>query len=552
MKKQIDLQLLAAIGGGILFNFLFWMDRLALNLLLYSIFIMLILMLDRNIIKSRKFFAFGAAHLLSGIVVVINNSELSIVSWYISLALFVGFIHYQLLRSVFTALLAFLLQMVTAPFLLTKKIVHTRFGNFSLKPILKPIKYIVIPIIVLVLFSILYRIANPVFDDYLGQISDQIATLLTNIFSFFFADLSFIRLLHIIFGILFTAAILIKHENNSLEKFEQGFVEKLIRKRNSKFRSSLGYEFISIFAGNLLTRKTALKTENAIGIISFGALNLLLLFLNCIDIVKLWLPQPEDNTLVNYSAELHGGTNALILSIVMAMLVILYFFSGNLNFYSKNKTIRLLAYIWIIQNAFLVLSVLLRDYYYISMNGLTYKRIGVLVFLLLCTIGLFTVYIKVAKQKTLFYLCRINGIIWYILLLTTSLVNWDVLIASYNINNRDSITLDVAHLMELSDKTLPLLDKNRAILQKYVPASAAEISKTIIEPSIPDSVKMNAIQVPFDKHKFILEEQRRQIDKFNNAIDLKIDHFKRNWAESTWLSWNYTDWRTHVYFKDRK
>ena len=241
MKKQIDLQLLAAIGGGILFNFLFWMDRLALNLLLYSIFIIIMLLLDKSIVKSRKFFVFGAAHLLSGITVVINNSELSIVSWYISLALFVGFIHYQVLRSVFSASLAFLLQMVTAPFLLTKKIVNTRYGNFSLKPILKPIKYIIIPIIVLTLFSILYRIANPVFDDYLGQISDQIATFLTNIFSFFFADLSFIRLLHIIFGILFTAAILIKHQNNSLEKFELGFVEQLIRKRKKKNHFSESY-----------------------------------------------------------------------------------------------------------------------------------------------------------------------------------------------------------------------------------------------------------------------------------------------------------------------
>jgi hypothetical protein len=551
MKKQIDLQLLTAIGGGILFNFFFWMEWPALNLLLYSIFILIILLLDKGIVKSRKFFWFGAAHLLAGALVVINNSALSIVSWYISLALFVGFTHYQLLRGVFTALLAFFLQMVTAPFNLIKRALNARFGNFSLKPILKPIKYIIIPIIALTLFSILYRIANPVFDGYLSEISSQIANFFDAIFSFLFADLSLTRFVHIIFGIIVTAAILIKHQNNSLEKVELGFNEQLIRSRKKKSSFHVVYDIVAIFAGNLLARKTALKTENVIGIISFTALNLLLLFLNCIDIVKLWLPQPAGTTLINYSEELHGGTNALIISIIMAMLVILYFFNGNLNFYSKNKIIRLLAYIWIIQNAFLVLSVLLRDYYYIDMSGLTYKRIGVLVFLLLCTIGLITVYIKVAQQKTFFYLCKTNGMIWYILLLATSFVNWDIFIASYNINHRDRIALDVEHLMELSDKTLPLLDENRAILEKYAYSSATELSETIVEPKPTDSIKIDTAQTPFDKNKFILERQRRQIEKFNKLIDRRIDRFNEKWGEGSWLSWNYNDWHTHLYLKAR-
>ena len=78
-------------------------------------------------------------------------------------------------------------------------------------------------------------------------------------------------------------------------------------------------------------------------------------------------------------------------------------------------------------------------------------------FLILCIIGLFTVYIKVAQQKTLFYLLKINGQIWYILLLVLGIVNWDTFIVNYNIDSRDRIALDVEHLMEMSDKTLPIL-----------------------------------------------------------------------------------------------
>jgi hypothetical protein len=255
-----------------------------------------------------------------------------------------------------------------------------------------------------------------------------------------------------------------------------------------------------------------------------------LLSLNIIDIVTLWLGKNIELTGANYSNALHDGTNALILSIVMAMAVIVYFFRGNLNFYSKNKTIRLLAYLWIFQNIFLVCSVLLRDYHYVSALGLTYKRIGVLVFLLLCTIGLITVYIKVAQQKTFFYLCKINGFIWYILLLVFGFVNWDVFIVGYNINNRDSITLDLDHLTEMSDKTLPLLNKNKFELRKYLHSSNYAYKRGS------DTTNLS--------NKPIAPTDTEQIQAFETDLNQRNNTFKTKYNETSWLSWNYRDWQT--------
>ena len=208
----------------------------------------------------------------------------------------------------------------------------------------------------------------------------------------------------------------------------------------------------------------------------------------------------------------------------MAMLVILYFFSGNLNFFSKNKTLKVLAYVWIVQNTFLVFSVLIRDYHYINLSGLTYKRIGVLVFSLLCCIGLLTVYLKVAKQKTLFYLFKTNGDIWYALLILAGFVNWDVYIVDYNLSKRSTAHLDVTYLMNLSDKTLPQLIENKELLK------ASIIDTTKIKDQIQQSLQI----------------------KFEQDLKNKAERFVIDKENRSWLSWNYPDWQTAQFLNEQK
>lgn len=560
MKKQIDFQLLATLIGGILFNYLFWMEEHGVNLLLFSIFIIGMLMLDKEMAKSKKMLLVSASHLLAGLLVVFNQSELTIIAWYISVFVFIGVVHAQQLRSIFTAFLVAILQIVTAPFNLFKKVINTRFGKLSIKPLLKPIKYIIMPLFVLLVFSGLYSAASPVFAKYLGQGVNAVLDLLEKVFYFFFSDVSFARLIHTIFGILLTAAFIISFANKDVEKAELTLQEKLTRKRKNNKKVSFISELSQLFLGNLLKRKMALKTEYIIGIISFAALNLLLLALNIIDFTTLWIGNVSSFDDTYLSTQLHEGANSLIFSIIMAMLVILYFFSGNLNFFSKNKTLKILAYAWIIQNTFLVFSVLIRDYHYINLSGLTYKRIGVLVFLTLCLIGLFTVYIKVAQQKTLFFLVKVNGQIWYILLLIFGMVNWDVFIVNYNINNRAKIALDLDHLMDMSDKTLPIIDKNKALLSTYVlKSNYAHIVETevVIDTVSPATVKINDSLAatkpkPIDKAQEILEKEKKALAYFNDDIDNRIERFKERWEGPTWLSWNYRDWQTYQYFTNKK
>lgn len=517
MKNKSNFLLLAALLGGLLFNYLFWNERLALNLLIYSVYLLVVTFLNREVIKGTKFKLYGFTHLLAAFLVVINNSDLTIITYYISLLLFIGYSHNNQIRSVFTALGTAILQLITVPFNGIKNLSEVTIGSFNLKPIFKVIKYIFIPVVIVTLFTCLYSAASSVFARYAEVLLVNISNFFDSILGFLFKDLNIERVLFFAFGILISSGLILTFFYKTLENAELKCKEQLLRIRKSANQKTIIFDIIHAFSGTLLTKKLALKTENIIGIISFSALNALLLLLNLIDVTTLWFGYKPSQTL---SADLHDGTNALIASIIIALIVIIYFFRGNLNFYSKSKTLKTLAFAWMIQNCILIVSVCIRDAFYIEFYGLTHKRIGVIVFAILCFFGLATVYWKVAKQRTLFFLFKTNGALWFALLLVFSTINWDILIVKYNLAQRDKISLDADYLLSLSDKTLLTLDKNRANL--HFTAGTDTNDRTYASPETP-----------------IFYQKR---------LDQRIGFFKERYKKVSWLSWNFQDWKTAKYF----
>jgi len=517
MKNKSNHLLGAILIGGLLFSCIFWSERLALNLLLYSLFIITTIYFTGNKKTNLRFRLFGAAHLVAAGLVVINNSDLSLAAYYISFLLFIGFTRHEQLRSVFSAALAASLQLISLPVGIYRHISKATIGNYSLRPVLRPIKYIILPFVIFMIFFAIYCASNDVFAHFADLLGESLSKFFNSIFSFIFQDISLPRFFHFCFGLCLTAGLAIPFEESPVEKMEAKLPEQLLRKQAKSRRKTIIDELINVFFGSLINRKLALKTEYVIGLISFAALNVLLLGLNIIDISTLWFGYKPTG---NFSADLHKGTESLIFSIVLAMVIILYFFRGNQNFYRRRKALQYLAYLWIIQNLILIVSVLLRDGFYIEFYGLTHKRIGVLVFAILCIIGLGTVYFKVAKQKTLFFLLKLNGSIWFILLLAFSTINWDITIVRYNLAHSNNINLDVDYLLSLSDKTLPLLDKNRAKI--HTDASKDAYPEVVAKPYA-DKVYL------------------RQLNE-------RIEFFKERYENVSWLSWNLPDWQAANYF----
>ncbi|MDR6529148.1 hypothetical protein J2787_004591 [Chryseobacterium rhizosphaerae] len=178
-----------------------------------------------------------------------------------------------------------------------------------------------------------------------------------------------------------------------------------------------------------------LNSERISGVMSFLLLNILLVFF----IITYNYEQFYEvtKTPVQLSEETHERVNAVIMSIVMAILVIMFYFKGGFNFDPKAGLLKILAKIWIFLNAVLVLSAAVKNYEYIVNYAFTYKRLGVFAFLLLSLIGLALTFIKIQKKKRNAFL--FNTMVWYMYgtILVCSYINWGGFITSQNMKRKD-------------------------------------------------------------------------------------------------------------------
>ena len=252
----------------------------------------------------------------------------------------------------------------------------------------------------------------------------------------------------------------------------------------------------------------ALKNEYRSGLIMLVALNVLTLTVNITDIETTWIGFSQLNAHGIYY-DVHYGAYVLIFTILMAIGVSLFFFRKNLNFYSKNKVLKIAALVLIVQNMILAFSVALRNIKYVGHYGLTYKRIGVFIFIALVLYGLGTVILKINEKKTAYYLFKNNAWSLYIALVLLTSLNWDTMITQYNLSLGTQGKTDYRYLVkDLSDKNLPILYKNIDLFE-------------------------DDAYSPTYRLKAVLKRKKYK--------------FERRTEKQSWLSWNYADHNTLLY-----
>lgn len=153
------------------------------------------------------------------------------------------------------------------------------------------------------------------------------------------------------------------------------------------------------------------------------------------------------------SLETHERVRAVIFSIVMAIAVILFYFKGGFNFDAKAVHLKKLAKVWIVLNAVLIVSTVVKNSEYVLHFGLTYKRLGVYAFLVLAIIGLIISFVKIAKQKTNAFL--FNRMVWFVYgaILLCSFVNWGNFITQYNIGVNKGVDISFLESLNFNDTT---------------------------------------------------------------------------------------------------
>lgn len=415
-----------SILSALAFSFLFYSKSFGLNLFLISI---LVVALVSTLKRERSVsWGYSLAYIGTAVFVFLNPSGFTIFVHLMAFMVFVG-------KSISKKSSVYLTW-----FLGCSNMIIASVANYVQKQeneqgvekkeqkdispqLFNRLKGGLVAILLLFIFGMLYRNANPVFGNLIKEINLDFISIPW----LFFTLLGYIIFLHLLRP--FNAQELIDFDlaqDNELKK-----PTELV----------------------LISEKKKLEGERTLGSMVFLALNLLLILFLTTDIIYLF--EQSEITNSGLSRSVHQGVYALMFSIVCAIALILYFFRGNLNFFQGNKRIKSLTYVWIGLNVILVAFTCYKNYTYVEALGLTYKRIGVFVYLLLTLTGLVTAYIKVTQVKNFIYLVRTNIAAVFAFLIVSAAVPWDKTITWFNLNTIEKPDIDYLYnLGESNSKQL--------------------------------------------------------------------------------------------------
>jgi hypothetical protein len=439
MTKQ-NYPLFATLGCAIVFTFFFHRQDFGLNIFLMEILLLIGLTLTKSIDwQSKNIRIFGSGLFLTSLAVILVFSPYVITINIISFFIFIGVLLYPKAKSLVTSIF---LSFTNIP--ASQNAFFSAVGNIGRTRKTEKrggIRIYIIPIVIILFFLLIYCGSSPYFSKILGNIG----TFLQDHFFSLFENLDLLIIFTFLFGLFVCNFVFFRVPSNDIINDDLKSSDEIVRFRKKKF-SFNNFKF------------NGLKEEYRASIFLLLILNVILVIVNLLDIYWVWFNFTWNGAYLKQFV--HEGTYLLLLSIICSIIIVLYFFRGNLNFYSKNKFLKQLSLIWLVQNGILTISVAVRNFHYIHYFALAYKRIGLMLFLILTLYGLFTVYNKVSKQKSSFYLFRTNVFAIYIVLVISSLINWENLIANYNFKNYKQSFLEFRYISSFPDKSLPNIEKS--------------------------------------------------------------------------------------------
>jgi hypothetical protein len=413
-------------------SYLFFEQSLGLNTLIFSLLILLITALDKNEDKKSSIFLLTSIVLLaSSISVFLYSNFLSILTFWLALFVHISFVHDKKLSFLTGCLSTFINVLASVVYFvekITEKMMKSK-PNSKKKEKYGVLAYIV-PLILVVIFFLFYRSINEDFKNLTDKINLD------------FISWPWLWFTLLCFVLVFPMFHYQKFE--FLSRFENRFPKLVSRPITNSFFNML----------------MNLRTEYMAAIISFVALNILLLTVNFLDIAYLYL-KIEGSAQMSMSESVHHGVGNLIWSVIFAIAVVLLFYRGRVNFLSS-KVLFALASLWVIQNAFLVFSTAYRNYLYVENWGLTYKRIGVFIYLFLTIIGLAITLVKIKNRINNWHLIRQFTWSAFVFLVICSLVNWNKLVVDSQIvvSKKFNRPVDCNYLYSLSPTSFTYIGKN--------------------------------------------------------------------------------------------
>lgn len=479
----------------LVFTFLFYNHFLGLNVLIYEVIVLAWLSFTKQLIlKNRNHLVVSICVLVSLLMTVLHHSTLSYLINFISFFILIGLVNAAEIRSIVNGFG----HSVATFFMAHGKLfasVETEKSKKKKRRV-RNLGIFVIPVGIVVTFILIYSWSNPKFNAIFEGVTDVIIHSIIT----FFESISISLVLVLALGFSLSVFLIYRVRKSSLVDgdLEESDDVRRTRTKNKSFTNNLG-----------------LKYELKAGVFLFISLNALLFLLNILDINHVWFNfEWQGQYLSQY---VHQGTYLLVVAIMISIVLVLYFFRRNLHFYSKNKLLKTLVYIWLAQNVILSISVGMRNWYYIQYYALAYKRIAIIFFLFLTIYGLFVVYQKVRHGKSSFFMMRKTAMAWLIVLTISTCFNWDRIIARYNFAHANKSFVHLNFMMNLSDSSLPYLD---------VPEEELKGMNARQKKMFSFSRNLNLYASPVN---------------YTYRIAVRKQVFKEKMEKKGWLDWNYAD-----------
>jgi Leucine-rich repeat (LRR) protein len=498
MKKNDWILIISVI----LYSWMFYQQTPGLNFLIFSV-ALIGLLIWRNpiILKDSSWYVAASGTLVSGICVALFGTAVAVVANVVSLSLLSA---YSISRksSVILAGIYSLYSFASSIGFMIADLVRRKNGTAKTKGSRFWIRLGIGAgiLVIVIVFFVLYQKSNPLFLDLTRKIKLD------------FISWPWVRLTFLGFVLLYG---FFYHRN-----FPAWLRWDVARP------SALSQETVQSRENRIFGRSVNIKWEIGSAVILLALLNLLLLVVNGLDIYYLWITQGLPSGMT-YADSVHQGTGNLIASMVIAILIILFFFRGHVNFAEKNNVIKTLAIIWILQNIIVLISTGYRNFQYISEYSLTYRRIGIYIWLVLTLVGLLTTFIKISGKKSNWYLFKANGWAFYIVLVLFACQNWDLVITKFNIQK--SKTLDKYYLLSLgSSAVIPEL--------LALPPEKSDIP-TDISPAYYDDYYSSRKSWDESNYPYYRAD-------FNEELNRRMYSFLVEYENSGWRSWNSQDEET--------
>jgi hypothetical protein len=138
-----------------------------------------------------------------------------------------------------------------------------------------------------------------------------------------------------------------------------------------------------------------------------------------------------------------------------------------------------LVYVWTAQNVALVVSSVYRLELYVRVYSLTYWRVAAFVWMGLVAVGLVLILVQLYTRRSNLWLLSANAVATLTALYLCAFVNFDYLIADYDVHhcgeaNGESAFLDVHYLQSLGPEAIPAVDE--ALAMPASPSFAGRLS----------------------------------------------------------------------------